>query len=83
MDLYNEWTTASEERETEIWQEMLKIYASQCYTIGLVSGVLQPIAMRKTMKQHARGGDLQLGAARPVRHLSCRIRSGTMTHRPA
>jgi len=50
MDLYKEWTTASEARETEIWQEMLKIYSSQCYTIGLVSGVLQPIAMRKTMK---------------------------------
>ena len=46
MELYSEWTTASEEREAEIWHEMLKIYASQCYTIGLVSGVLQPIAAR-------------------------------------
>ena len=50
MDLYTNGRRASEERETEIWQEMLKIYSSQCYTIGLVSGVLQPIAMRKTMK---------------------------------
>ncbi len=50
MELYTEWTTASEERETEIWHEMLKLYASQCYTIGLVSGVLQPIAVRKEMK---------------------------------
>ena len=50
MDLYTEWTTATEERETEIWHEMLKIYASQCYTIGTVSGVLQPIAARKTLR---------------------------------
>ena len=50
MDLYTEWTTATEERETEIWQEMLKIYTSQCYTIGTVSGVLQPIAARKTLR---------------------------------
>ncbi len=50
MDLYSEWITASEEREAEIWGEMLGIYASQCYTIGLVSGVMQPIAARATMK---------------------------------
>ena len=50
MDLYGEWITASEEREEEIWHEMLKIYASQCYTIGLVSGVMQPIAARANLK---------------------------------
>ena len=50
MDLYTDWTTASEERQTEIWHEMLKIYASQCYTIGLVSGVLQPVAARSTLR---------------------------------
>jgi peptide/nickel transport system substrate-binding protein len=50
MNLYSEWITASEEREAEIWGEMLGIYASQCYTIGLVSGVMQPIAARATMK---------------------------------
>ena len=44
MELYHEWTTASDERQAEIWHEMLKIYAGQCYTIGLVSGVLQPVA---------------------------------------
>lgn len=50
MDLYTEWTTATEDRQGEIWREMLKIYAGQCYTIGLVSGVLQPVAARKTLK---------------------------------
>ena len=50
MDLYGEWITASEEREEEIWREMLQIYSSQCYTIGLVSGVMQPIAARANLK---------------------------------
>jgi peptide/nickel transport system substrate-binding protein len=50
MDLYTEWTTASEERQTAIWQEMLQIYSSQCYTIGLVSGVLQPVAARANLR---------------------------------
>jgi peptide/nickel transport system substrate-binding protein len=50
MELYGEWTTASDERQVEIWQEMLKIYASQCYTVGLVSGVLQPVAARATLR---------------------------------
>jgi peptide/nickel transport system substrate-binding protein len=50
LDLYTDWTTASEERQTEVWHEILKIYASQCYTIGLVSGVLQPVAARSTLR---------------------------------
>ena len=50
MELYGEWTTASDERQVEIWQEMLKLYASQCYTVGLVSGVLQPVAARATLR---------------------------------
>ena len=50
MELYQEWITASEDREEAIWREMLSIYASQCYTIGLVSGVMQPIAARANMK---------------------------------
>lgn len=51
MELYNEWRHATDEAEqTRIWQEMLKLYASQCYTIGLVAGVQQPIAARKTLR---------------------------------
>ena len=50
MDLYQEWITASEERQEEIWREMLKIYAGQCFTIGLVSNVMQPIAARANLK---------------------------------
>jgi peptide/nickel transport system substrate-binding protein len=50
MELYTEWTTAGEARQAAIWQEMLGVYADQCYTIGLVSGVLQPIAARQKLK---------------------------------
>ena len=50
FELYQEWITASEEREAEIWHEMLGIYASQCYTIGLVADVPQPIAARATLR---------------------------------
>ena len=28
MELYQEWTTASDERQVEIWHEMLKLYAA-------------------------------------------------------
>ena len=50
MDLYQEWITADEGRQEEIWREMLKIYAGQCFTIGLVSNVMQPIAARANLK---------------------------------
>jgi peptide/nickel transport system substrate-binding protein len=50
MELYHEWTTATEDREEAIWREMLRIYAGQCYTVGLVSGVLQPVAARATLR---------------------------------
>lgn len=50
MDLYREWTVSDEARDEEIWHEMLKIYSSQCYTIGLVAGVQQPVAARATLR---------------------------------
>ena len=50
FELYQEWITASEEREAEIWHEMLGTYASQCYVIGLVAEVPQPIAARATLR---------------------------------
>ena len=50
MELYEAWTTSGEDREAGIWQEMLTIYAGQCYTLGLVSGVLQPVVARKNLR---------------------------------
>ncbi|HMR29540.1 MAG TPA: ABC transporter substrate-binding protein [Geminicoccaceae bacterium] len=50
MELFNNWKSATSDEQTTIWQEMLRIYAPQCYTIGLVGEVQQPIAVRGTMR---------------------------------
>lgn len=51
FDLYKEWrTTATRERQAEIWHEMLSIYTDQVFTIGIVSGGLQPIVVSKKMR---------------------------------
>ena len=50
MDLYYEWTQAEPDRQEQIWHEMLKIYSSQCYSVGLVAGVRQPIAVRANLR---------------------------------
>jgi peptide/nickel transport system substrate-binding protein len=44
---YKSWgrSATSEERET-IWRQMLELFSSQCYTIGLVGNVMQPVAIR-------------------------------------
>jgi len=44
MALYRAWRDAgSRAARSRIWDEMLTIWADQVYTIGLVSGVLQPV----------------------------------------
>jgi peptide/nickel transport system substrate-binding protein len=50
LTLYNAWRQArtSEERR-RIWDEMLQIWTDQVYTIGLVSGVLQPVVVDLTL----------------------------------
>lgn len=51
MNLYDDWRTAPSSAErAEAWAEILKTYASQCYSIGTVAGVMQPISMRANMK---------------------------------
>ena len=52
--------------------QMLEINADQVFSIGLIAGVPQPIAVRDRLQQRAAGGDLQLGAGRPARHLPAR-----------
>jgi peptide/nickel transport system substrate-binding protein len=51
FQLYEQWagSTTSEEREA-IWHEVLSTYAPQCYTIGLVANVMQPVAVRAGLK---------------------------------
>jgi peptide/nickel transport system substrate-binding protein len=51
MELFDAWRVAgsSEERE-EIWHQVLEIHSDQVYSIALISGVLQPVAVRTTLR---------------------------------
>ena len=48
--LYREWraSTSGEERE-RIWHRMLSLHAEQQFTIGVVTGVPQPVVARSTL----------------------------------
>lgn len=44
FDLYQEWRYARDDsRRKAVWDEMLDIWTDQVFTIGLASGVLQPV----------------------------------------
>ena len=51
LELYHQWegATAAEDK-TRLWHEMLRLFAGQCYSIGLVAGVAQPIAARASLR---------------------------------
>jgi peptide/nickel transport system substrate-binding protein len=50
LELFKAWRTALEPEQREaIWHDILKIYGDQVYSIGLISGVLQPVAVRDTL----------------------------------
>jgi peptide/nickel transport system substrate-binding protein len=45
-ELYAAWLDATTQADqARIWQEMLKIWSEEVYTIGLVAGVLQPVVV--------------------------------------
>ncbi len=49
--LYLEWRdTPSPEERKRIWQRMLAIHMEQLFTIGVVSGVPQPVIARVTLR---------------------------------
>ncbi len=50
LELFTAWRAAhdSEERAA-IWHDILALYSDQVYSIGLVSGVLQPVAVRQNL----------------------------------
>jgi peptide/nickel transport system substrate-binding protein len=51
LELFESWREAPDiEKRREIWDQMLAIYSDQVYTIGLISGVMQPVAARKTLR---------------------------------
>jgi peptide/nickel transport system substrate-binding protein len=50
-ELFQSWRVSSTtEERAKIWDEMLSIFTDQVYTIGTVNGVLQPVVIRKTLK---------------------------------
>ena len=45
------WRRAkTREERTEIWHRMLRIHADQIFTIGVISGVLQPIVVKANLR---------------------------------
>jgi peptide/nickel transport system substrate-binding protein len=55
--LYLAWLdTANTPERERIWQEMLRIWADQVYTIGLVAGVQQPVVVNNRLRNVPRLG---------------------------
>jgi peptide/nickel transport system substrate-binding protein len=50
MKLYRAWrASATHEERERIWRRMLELQVDQQFTIGVVSGVLQPVVARDTL----------------------------------
>lgn len=50
-ELYSAWRNAgTQDKQREIWEEMLSIFTDQVFTIGIVSGGLQPIVVSNKLK---------------------------------
>ena len=51
LELYNSWLNASSGAEhAAIWHEMLRIWADEVFSIGLIGGVLQPIVVNARLR---------------------------------
>ena len=51
LELFKQWEQATDDSQrTQIWSEILDVYSAQCYTIGLVANVLQPVAIDKSLR---------------------------------
>ena len=51
LKLNSAWRNAgSREERTKIWHRMLQIHAEQQYSIGVVSGVAQPVVVRNSLR---------------------------------
>jgi peptide/nickel transport system substrate-binding protein len=49
-DLFRRWTLTYEPaQQRAIWDRMLDLYTSQCFTLGLLQGVRQPLAVRQNL----------------------------------
>lgn len=50
-ELYQSWRDAADyDAQAKIWDEMLSIFTDQVYSIGIVSGGLQPIVVSKKLR---------------------------------
>lgn len=50
MDLRQKWLSSTTRAErTEVWHDMLAIHADQVFSIGIVSGTLQPVVVSKNL----------------------------------
>ena len=50
-ELYEEWlASTSHDDHTRIWEEMLRIWADEVFSIGTVAGVLQPIVVNAKLR---------------------------------
>jgi len=51
LELFDAWmATLDPARQAAIWGEMLDLYTSQCFTLGLIEGVRQPISARANLR---------------------------------
>ncbi len=51
LQLDEAWRTATSRAERErIWHRMLALYTDQVYTIGIISGVLQPVVVNRRLR---------------------------------
>ena len=50
-ELYDEWRTAPDQAaQRRVWDEMLGLYTDNVFSIGIVSGGLQPIVVSNRLK---------------------------------
>lgn len=55
--LLQEWEKAdSTEQRRDVWEEMLKIWSEQVYTIGIVGGVIQPVVVNVHLRNVPKNG---------------------------
>ena len=51
LELYEAWLGAADSDEhARIWHEMLRIWADEVYSIGLVAGVPQPVVVNARLR---------------------------------
>ena len=57
LEHYRAWRTAgTSQQQSEAWDAMLAIHAEEVFSIGLVAGVLQPVAVRENLRNVPKEG---------------------------